>query len=96
MIIKKRGLKKKLRLHKMMVNIGSPMTTIEIYEMFNERYRKGGYTMTEIANILSKTPIFKKVDRITDVSRNRAIIGKGSKRQYMVYEPVELPKEGFN
>lgn len=63
MIIKlaKKGMRKKLYIHKMMKEIGEPMTTRQILFEYNKRYTRG-FTMNELANVLSKTPIFEAID----------------------------------
>jgi hypothetical protein len=90
--IKKKGLTKKLRLHDMMKEVGQPMTTIEIYQMYNEAYPRWGYTMQELANVLSKTPLFDKVGYLYDASRNETsdafVLKRYNSRMYCVWDVV--------
>ncbi len=90
--LKKKGLSKKLRLHKLMKEIGEPMTTIEIYEMFNDKYPKLGYTMNELGNVLSKTPLFDKIGYQYDASRNvnseTFVLKRYNSRMYCLWDVV--------
>ena len=94
--IKKKGLVKKLRLHKLMKEVGEPMTTIEIYQMYNDAYPRWGYTMHELANVLSKTPLFDKVGYLYDASRNTTsetfVMKRYNSRMYCLWDIVYYTK----
>lgn len=89
----------KIRLHKMMMKRGEDLTTLQIYEMYNSKYRRYPFTMFELANILTRTkPMFIKVDRVRSGHRSSSFNGTGDSsltRFYDVWRPLEIDYEAI-